>query len=157
MLDKETIDKSVSMFQGPYSMKRQAANDTSASLGMGGASIPDFLLKKRGLSGGAARRKRSSMHRDRLVVTPYAKHSAIELCNSETSWGPDEVSLTERMFCDMDTKTLYPLCDDQAKNNCFDLDAKTLVLPDGNVAQDDVEVHPRGVPAVKKYKTTDYW
>lgn len=144
------------MFLGPHQMKREL-NETSAFSGMGSADIPDFMIKKRGQDDGARRRKRADMHRDRLVVTPYKKHSVIELCNSETSWGPDEVSLNERMFCDMDTKTLYPLCEDQTTMNCFDLDAETLVLPEGNVAQDGVQVNPRGVPAPKKYKTTDYW
>lgn len=152
-----TVDKSVSMLLDHHTMKREAGNDTTTLPGGGGAAIPDFMIKKRGPAGSGQRRKRADMHRDRLVVTPYAKHSAVELCNSESSWGPDEVSLTERMFCDMDTKTLYPLCDDQTGINCFDLDAETLVLPDGNVAQDDVVVHPRGVPAPRKYKTTDYW
>lgn len=67
------------------------------------------------------------------------------------------MSLNERMFCDMDTKTLYLLCDDQKKDNCFDLEAETLVLPSGDVPQDGVKVNAKGVPVPKKYKTTEYW
>ncbi|PKS08638.1 hypothetical protein jhhlp_005025 [Lomentospora prolificans] len=158
VLDKQTFDKSVSMYRGPQFVKRQPLTNTSAIPGVAGVSIPDFMLKRRGTSSGpSARRKRSQRMSERLIVTPHAKHSAVELCNSETSWGPDEVSLTERMFCDMETKSLYPLCKNGIEENCFDLEKKFLILPGGKTEQDDVVIHSRDLPLVKRYNTTEYW
>lgn len=49
-------------------------------------------------------KKRQEVHADRLVVSEMQGHSAIEVCNSQSSLGPDFVSLTEMMFCDMSEK-----------------------------------------------------
>lgn len=45
-----------------------------------------------------------------LVASAHEQHSAREVCGSGTSRGPDFVSLKEGFFCDMETKTLWPLC-----------------------------------------------
>jgi hypothetical protein len=47
-----------------------------------------------------------------LVISEFAEHSAIEVCESESSWGPDFVSITEGIFCDMCERESYPLCDE---------------------------------------------
>ena len=170
VIDKEDIDKSVAMYRRPLHMKRQPMGSTSP--GIGGAPIPSFMLKKRDASGATGRHKRSNKHWDHLIVTPYPEHSAIELCQSETSWGPDEVSLNERIFCDMGTKTLFPLCDDKIEHDCFNLDIEMLVLRDDEEKDDDdeeteeddketerdnVHIKARGLPLVKRYNTTSYW
>jgi hypothetical protein len=46
--------------------------------------------------------------------------SAQELCMSKTSYGPDWYSHTERMFCDMTTKTLLRRCQHDEDSDCFD-------------------------------------
>jgi hypothetical protein len=46
-----------------------------------------------------------------LVISEFAEHSAIEVCESESSWGPDFVSITEGIFCDMCERQSYLLCD----------------------------------------------
>ena len=45
-----------------------------------------------------------------LISSPREEHSAVELCASEMSYGPDFVSHAERVFCDMGTKVSWPLC-----------------------------------------------
>lgn len=45
-----------------------------------------------------------------LVVSEHTAHSAVEVCESASSWGPDFVALAEGVFCDMCTRQLYPLC-----------------------------------------------
>lgn len=47
---------------------------------------------------------------NQLVISSYSGHSAIEVCESASSWGPDFVSLAEDIFCDMCTRQAYHLC-----------------------------------------------
>jgi len=47
---------------------------------------------------------------NRLVVSSYTGHSAVQVCESESSWGPDFASLAEGIFCDMCLRQAYPLC-----------------------------------------------
>lgn len=37
----------------------------------------------------------------RIVITSEATHNATVLCESKTSWGPDLVSLEEKVYCNM--------------------------------------------------------
>jgi hypothetical protein len=115
---------------------------------------------------------------NQLIISSYTGHSAVEVCESETSWGPDFVSLAEGIFCDMCQRQAYPLCSgtgggysttttassDQAsvtgtpsKNSpllntlgtCFDLDKKQLRAP-ARVCRD------RSIP-VKSYNSIRHW
>jgi hypothetical protein len=45
-----------------------------------------------------------------LVVSEYSGHSALEVCQSSPSWGPDFVSIAEGIFCEMCERQSYPLC-----------------------------------------------
>ncbi|KAK7750128.1 hypothetical protein SLS62_007996 [Diatrype stigma] len=74
----------------------------------------------------AARRKRdvgrqSQRSDDRLIVSTLNNHNATELCQSESSWGPDFVSKVDGMYCNMDTHETIPLCDKTIEHDCFDL------------------------------------
>ncbi|GFP60276.1 hypothetical protein TASIC1_0017003800 [Trichoderma asperellum] len=64
----------------------------------------------------------------RLVISSAASHNATELCSSETSRGPDLVSMAEGVFCDMATKEVMPLCDEGTKQGCFHVDSRTKLL-----------------------------
>ena len=71
--------------------------------------------------------KRSAAMASQLVVSKDTQHSAKELCESDTSHGPDFVSVPEKLFCDMGTKTLWLFCeDDEDQKPCFDPDTKQL-------------------------------
>ncbi|RMD39417.1 hypothetical protein DV735_g5715, partial [Chaetothyriales sp. CBS 134920] len=74
----------------------------------------------------AAVKKRQIIHADRLVISKIAQHSAIELCNSFSSLGPDLVSVHEGMFCDMSEKRLWPVCTDYSSQYCFDMTSQTV-------------------------------
>ncbi|KUJ23952.1 uncharacterized protein LY89DRAFT_744511 [Mollisia scopiformis] len=56
---------------------------------------------------------------NKLVVSDFASHSAIEVCVSETSWGPDFVSTVEAIFCDMCQRRTYPLCGENGSNSSY--------------------------------------
>lgn len=71
-------------------------------------------------------KKRQALHTGRLVVSKYTQHSAIELCESLYSLGPDMVSVPESMFCDMSEKQLWPVCTDRAASYCFDMNTQSV-------------------------------
>lgn len=57
--------------------------------------------------------------------------NATELCESPTSRGPDFVSLTEGVYCDMATSDVLPLCSEVVKEHCFDVVKKVKVGGEG--------------------------
>lgn len=67
-----------------------------------------------------------------LVVSSKPVHSATEVCDSDTSYGPDFVSTEEGIFCSMSQKKKFPICGHDSNSTvetCFDLKTKTLVMP----------------------------
>ncbi|KAF2461011.1 hypothetical protein BDY21DRAFT_418919 [Lineolata rhizophorae] len=70
--------------------------------------------------------RRSESLAGRLIISNSTAHGATELCESGSSYGPDFVSLAEGQFCDMETHTLYPLCEDNSATSCFDVDSRDL-------------------------------
>lgn len=62
----------------------------------------------------------------RLVVSSDVQHTASSLCEADRSSGPDFVSLVEKLYCDMSTKTLAPLCGEGLEDECFDVQAKAM-------------------------------
>jgi hypothetical protein len=47
-----------------------------------------------------------------LVINDHAHQTAEGLCESHGSLGPSFADARARMYCDMETKTLYPFCED---------------------------------------------
>ena len=89
-----------------------------------------------------------------VIISGSAQHSAKELCDSETSWGHDFVSLKEKMFCDMESKILWHICDGETTNGCFDVEERVMKASRG--------IRRRGtktgtVPPVKSYMKTMRW
>lgn len=62
----------------------------------------------------------SAKHKRHLIKSGSQHHSAAELCESATSYGPDFVSLSERVFCDIGKKRSWPLCENAKQVACFD-------------------------------------
>ncbi|KAG9232657.1 hypothetical protein BJ875DRAFT_485887 [Amylocarpus encephaloides] len=85
-----------------------------------------------------------------LVSSASPDHSAIEVCNSESSRGPDFLSLPEGVFCDMAAKKTYPVCTTYVKDTCFDTERKTLRVGAG--PQRRGEIIPR-----KEYHKVGNW
>jgi len=81
----------------------------------------------------AERRRRAGLQKrttgvaGQLIVSSDPQHSARELCESATSYGPDFVSVPEGLYCDMGTKELYDLCSEGERTRCFDLETQILV------------------------------
>lgn len=95
------------------------------------------------------RRQPHDQFSSKLVVSESDQHNGTskELCTSPTSYGPSFVSLAEHAFCDMETKTLWPLCDDGFSGDgaCFDLDTYTL--------QGGAKLHRRSF----EFTNVDHW
>lgn len=79
----------------------------------------------------------------RLVKSSIPSHSAIDVCESGTSVGPDFVSTVEGVMCDIH----MPLCAVGVLGKCFDL-STTSVLLDGLFST---------VEAVWKYSRIEEW
>ena len=58
-----------------------------------------------------------------IVITNITEHGMETRCTSPTSRGPDMVNIAEGLFCDMETKTLYPVCNSTVPCDCLDLAA----------------------------------
>ncbi|RDL30377.1 Uncharacterized protein BP5553_10255 [Venustampulla echinocandica] len=92
-----------------------------------------------------------------LVISEHSGHSAAEVCESKTSWGPDFISVVEGIYCDMCERRSYPLCNNKvvragggsANGTCFHMESKQLRATSGRHSE-------RSVP-VKRYHNVRYW
>lgn len=92
-------------------------------------------------------------HRGQLIKSGAYYHSAKELCDSATSYGPDFVSIIEGLYCDMGQKKTWPLCQTATQNTCFDNTANKMRLGAGNNRRDS-----KGVVLPRKvYNNVEQW
>lgn len=91
-----------------------------------------------------------------LTKTSFADQLATTLCESPTSSGPDLVSFEEGKFCDMGTRTIWPLCAHRDDKDCFDVEANDMRLftrigkrevPDLSMAKAYTRIHHSGLGA----------
>lgn len=85
-------------------------------------------------------RPRSAAMSSSIISSPDPSHSALKLCESDTSYGPDFVSLSEGIFCDMATKTHWPLCSKSVADNCYEWGSHTLTNGEGQTVKDYTNV-----------------
>jgi len=96
---------------------------------------------------------------DKLIISTDPKHSAQILCQSTTSSGPDFISMTEGLFCDMDVKQLWPLCSSiNASSSCFDTTSNTLLTgaPYSSTTMGNTFLATSGIIS-KTYDTVTQW
>ncbi|KAK4206570.1 hypothetical protein QBC37DRAFT_380961 [Rhypophila decipiens] len=109
-VEGEKPDEDVRTYVGTRGFRAYNFNDATGEI-----ALPRSLdTKKRA----AAAKEPDS----RLVVSDRPGHSAVKLCDSDTSWGPSFVSLAEGMFCNMETRELLPLCVGELTEGCFDVE-----------------------------------
>ena len=70
-----------------------------------------------------------------LVVDDNKDRSGKALCESPTSVGPDFVNIADGTFCRMSDKTLFPVCDAETTDNCFNAESNQLTI-NGVAARD---------------------
>ena len=101
----------------------------------------------------------SSTIQDHLIISNDSQHSATDLCQSTASAGPDFVSMSEGLFCDMDEKQLWPLCSSiNATSSCFDTTSNTLMTgaPFSNTTAGSTLLVTGGISG-KVYNTIAQW
>jgi len=122
-------------FSSFYGQKRSI--DTSKSYNtMPGISVPgaptDQLAagkrNSRDVSAQADKMNLSRRHNtaNRVIISSLSQHTATRLCDSDSSSGPDFVSYSENLYCDMSLKQSFPLCSEAAQEECYDVDNLTL-------------------------------
>ncbi|KAK4164067.1 hypothetical protein QBC43DRAFT_289300 [Cladorrhinum sp. PSN259] len=92
---------------------------------------------------GTDNNNKNKVHRkkdNRLIVSNSAAHRATELCESETSLGPDFVSLAEGLYCNMENSDIPPLCKAAGQTDCFQLEGKAHVKRDGATVEKGYDV-----------------
>lgn len=102
--DNSEPNSDISYYTGEKGFRAYVYND-----GTGEIDLPASQRKKRSM------RKADS----RLIISDRPGHSAVALCESETSHGPSLVSLSEGMFCDMKTRMVQPVCAEKLTKDCF--------------------------------------
>ncbi|KAH0366719.1 hypothetical protein KCU65_g5153, partial [Aureobasidium melanogenum] len=97
---------------------------------------------------------------NKLIISNIASHSATNLCNSNTSWGPDFASPSEGKLCDMSTKTLYTLCSKEQVDGCVEINTNPVngTTQQRTVATRKVSVAKRTLSSpIRSYDETDVW
>ncbi|KAI6381308.1 hypothetical protein MCOR25_001242 [Pyricularia grisea] len=96
----------------------------------GKTTAKSTLLFKHDLNNDASQKSRraASTSSSAMVITNTTHHSVQELCGSETSSGPDLLNLSEKSFCRMSDKKIFPQCDDTVNDNCFNADSRQLIV-----------------------------
>jgi hypothetical protein len=120
--------------QDPFAVMHGACDPTSPTADCGGMEhlrrpvVTNSSQSQQNLSD---RRRRGLNRRNRysktLVHSNSTSHSAEMLCNSPASIGPDFVSYRERKFCDMSSRTIWPLCSNNIMTECFDYKSNRLI------------------------------
>ena len=103
----------------------------------------------------ANKRTTSNPSPEHLVVSGRPGHSAKELCESETSYGADFVSTVEGIYCDMEVKQAWPLCNATITTSCFDMTSRSVLGGTPNVHVRD-STSGGDIPS-KSYKTFETW
>ncbi|WDK20740.1 hypothetical protein CGRA01v4_12027 [Colletotrichum graminicola] len=99
------------------------------------------------------KRRSSNRNTGHLIISDQDT-DVREICESETSYGWDIVSTKQKLFCDMEHKQLYPLCDTSVTTKCFDVDQKTLAGAPGLDTRDEEVIKMR---FGRSYNTTNVW
>lgn len=86
-------------------------------------------------------RPRSPAMSSSIIGSQDTSHSALKLCQSDTSHSPDFVSFSEGIFCDMATKTPWSLCSDTVKDDCYHWETHSLTTGGAPKAKNYTNVH----------------
>ena len=135
--NEDGSDKNLTAILNPQMMQSEttAPNDpTGTVLGVadGPSALEPGAVVELGPSKRRARRQVLQPLHDQLIISNVTTHSAEELCRSQTSAGPDFVSIVEALYCDMAEKVIWPLCSDELAEMCFDLDSRRVRQDSGS-------------------------
>ncbi|KAK4504568.1 hypothetical protein PRZ48_005484 [Zasmidium cellare] len=96
-------------------------------------------------------RVRSSWMNSTLIVSSVSSQTATELCHHDKSWGPDFIGVDGK-YCDMESKTVMPVCSDTFVRDCVEVDQQL------NTLRKRTTTARRTVDGVHKtYDTIEQW
>lgn len=131
-----------------------ALNPSKPDPKSGGKLPDDKVTGWKGKRGVKSRRDDPCPHESHVVISDIDAHSAREVCDSESSHGPDFVSTTEGLFCDMCAHQLWKVCGSPDATGCFDVDTQRL-RAGGNPLRRD-ESSADALPE-KAYTKVSHW
>lgn len=115
--------------------RRMFARDPSVAASSSSSAHPAVEQQRRAAGEQYQRLRRQMADDDRLVKSSKGVHSAAQLCEAAKSVGPDFVSLEERKFCEMRSKTLYDFCGEvEAGGECWDDENNVLTKKSAGVS-----------------------
>lgn len=115
--------------------RRMFAREPSVATSSSSSANPAVEKRRRAADDQYRRLRRQMADDDRLVKSTKAVHSATTLCEAAKSVGPDFVSLDEKKFCEMESKTLYDFCDEaEVGDECWDDEHNVLTNKSAGVS-----------------------
>lgn len=126
------VDPTIVMNKTHWALPKEGANNKKSVVDADQAPPPTRRLLRRQQRPQQGAKQPSPFH-DKLILSNSKHHSAKGLCESPTSAGPDFVSLDEQLFCDMQTKKIWPLCGAGKTTGCFDQKSYKVVAGPGAV------------------------
>ncbi|KAH6611650.1 hypothetical protein C7974DRAFT_419110 [Boeremia exigua] len=153
LYDELDTDMYLPFFDPPLEYDENSVDRDRSKVLVDGSSTGPLPPRKRSVEQRGTALTRRHHFPGRLVTSAQRAHSARELCRSETSLGPDFVSVYEGLFCDMSEKELWPLCDEMHLTGCFDVESNSMVA--GSLSRRD-EASGRHVPE-KEYNDVQVW
>jgi hypothetical protein len=118
--------RDINFYRDTGSLRFQYDNDPNYIITKRDPGLVDGLIN--GVGGLVNNITGNIFNDSRLVKSMVPTHSAVDVCESETSVGPDFVSMVDRMYCDMGKKELLPLCVPGLLGKCFSLETTTVFL-----------------------------
>ncbi|KAG5983913.1 hypothetical protein E4U55_006696 [Claviceps digitariae] len=157
----------------PFFKPKLQYNDDSSDSGEGADKDPDRVVDKKDQYNKAVylhqgeKVKRGETHRrggnlprgsnhnpEHLIITDHAEDDVRHVCEHPNSYGWDIVSTVQNLYCDMEHKQLYPVCDGKEhKDQCFDMGARVIVPKAGIASRDEFAAL---VPQ-KNYTSEAHW
>ncbi|KAK5030641.1 hypothetical protein LTS07_005425 [Exophiala sideris] len=98
--------------------------------------------------------------RTQLVKSTRKGNSAVRVCGDRSAIGPDFVSYSERLYCDMDTRNIHPFCGDGLQSTfkyCFNEEMDELVELGDQVSGEKRDVHKEVMNVVKTFEKVQLW
>lgn len=139
MYEQLKTEESILVFKPPLQYKEDGSDadlskviNNPGVLGDPNFTLQDSVRRREAFKGGYPQTSRPKAKRDgqfmqgHLVISAYAQHSAREVCESDTSRGPDFVSVNEGLYCDMDQKKLWNICSQNVTQTCFDTEQREM-------------------------------
>lgn len=112
-----------------FPAKRSASADASYA-----------LLQRRAAEDQHARLQTRFAADTRLVQSHNPGQTASKLCQDPLSAGPSFVSVVERKFCDMQSKTVYPFCADIEEGACWNEEENAVKAKGDETAGRDLPI-----------------